>query len=146
MRRAMKFGMPCMFQLHEYVSQPKVYVCYEWEQYLAIRRKLYPQAQNVRYSYAKTSKIEFADGNIAYVVGVFNGRKSTLVHELDHLATMVLADQGIKHDTDDGEPHCYLLEGLCAMLGIDDAPEEPKPCSTQSKRSWLPTWLSSRLA
>lgn len=144
MRRGVLFGQPCMFQLHEYVTAPKVYVCYEWESYLAIRRKLFPKAEPVRYAYAKTSRFEFLDGTITYVVGVFNGRKSTLVHELDHLATMVLADQQVKIDTDDGEPHCYLLEGLCAMLGIDDAPEEPQ-CLTQSKPRSLRTWLLSAL-
>lgn len=51
-----------------------------------------------------------------YMVGVFNGDKSVLVHELAHTAFKILRDCNIKADHKNQEAFCYLQEWLFKEL------------------------------
>lgn len=51
-----------------------------------------------------------------YLVGVFDGTSSTLVHELAHAAFMILDHVGIPIETDgNNEAYCYLIGYLMEM-------------------------------
>lgn len=47
-----------------------------------------------------------------YVIGVFDGELSTLVHELTHLILMVAEHNGIDPFSSRGEPLAYLMDDL----------------------------------
>lgn len=52
-----------------------------------------------------------------YLVGVFDGRRQTLVHELAHAIIMLFTHYGIKHGDSNGEAFCYQFDnvfGACA--------------------------------
>lgn len=59
------------------------------------------------------------DDEDMYMVGWFDGKPSTLVHEAGHVALYIAEHVGIKPAASGGEPFCYLLDNLCAGLGID---------------------------
>ena len=53
------------------------------------------------------------DGRYVFLVGVFNGSTSTLVHELAHTTFFILAAAGVPLDKDGtNEAYCYLLDSL----------------------------------
>lgn len=47
-----------------------------------------------------------------YVIGWFDGNRSTLVHELGHLAIFALLNAGMAIADSNGEAYCYLLQHL----------------------------------
>jgi hypothetical protein len=49
------------------------------------------------------------DGAVMYYVGIFDGKLSTMVHEITHLALFVLASVGIDPQSSHGEAMCYLV-------------------------------------
>lgn len=58
-----------------------------------------------------------APGSSVYLVGVFDGRKTTLVHELAHCAFAVMDHVGIPVAPDcRNEAYCYLLDTLFEKL------------------------------
>jgi hypothetical protein len=58
-----------------------------------------------------------APGSSVYLVGVFDGRKSTLVHELAHCTFSVMDHVGIPTPPDEkNEAYCYLLDALFEKL------------------------------
>lgn len=54
------------------------------------------------------------DGSgIVFLVGVFNGSTSTLVHELAHAAFFILGEAGVPVENyGTNEAYCYLLDSL----------------------------------
>lgn len=59
-----------------------------------------------------TEEITLEDCTRVYMVGVFDGKVSTLVHELSHVAIFVAARTGWSINDDTSEPFCYLVEAL----------------------------------
>lgn len=54
-----------------------------------------------------------------YLVGIFDGRRTTLVHELSHLIIVILDHHSIKIPDSYGEVFCYHLDNIfmaCAPL------------------------------
>src|ERR1700744_3872432 len=82
------------------------------------------RAQFMRFydSFGGSSKLEddatggyaSADGTdgIVHMLGVFNGARSTLVHELGHCCMRICEHAGFEPNEARGEPFCYLLAGL----------------------------------
>jgi hypothetical protein len=50
------------------------------------------------------------------LIGWFNQRKGTLVHELAHAVFFILETAGVNVNADDSEAYCYLLDYLCKEL------------------------------
>lgn len=68
----------------------------------------------------RTSKISHADSSVEYVVGWFDGKVSTLAHEMAHVAIFALTRAGINVAGEDGEPFCHLLDSLMQLAGADE--------------------------
>lgn len=51
-------------------------------------------------------------GERIFIVGVFNGKASTLTHEMAHVALTVCELAGINPCESVGEPFCYLLSAM----------------------------------
>lgn len=47
-----------------------------------------------------------------YMLGVFDGTLQTAIHEMAHVAMMLLEDVGVKANEGMGEPFCYLLDSI----------------------------------
>lgn len=56
----------------------------------------------------------YKPGVTRYVLGWFTDHRSTLVHELGHLAVFVITNAGMKIEDSGGEAYCYLLSHLYA--------------------------------
>lgn len=56
------------------------------------------------------------EGARLYVLGWFDGKNQTLVHEVCHLALFVLGTAGIEPRDSQGETMCYLLDYLFGRL------------------------------
>lgn len=67
--------------------------------------------------------MEDTNGASLYFVCVFDGLRSTLVHELGHLTFYVLGRAGIDARDSGGEAYCYLHGYLSRELGIDKNPK-----------------------
>lgn len=65
------------------------------------------------------SYVESKDGRVVYLVGHFDKIRSTLAHEVGHLAIYVLRRAGINPCDSGGEVFCYLLSEVLAILGLD---------------------------
>lgn len=58
-----------------------------------------------------------AQGNL-YVIGVFNGKQSTLAHECAHMAFDICRDVGVHVQAGEAnETYCYLLSRLVDFCG-----------------------------
>ncbi len=57
-----------------------------------------------------------SDFDPVYLVGVFDGKLATLVHELAHTTFKILRHCGIRADADAQEAFCYLQEWLFEQL------------------------------
>lgn len=56
-------------------------------------------------------------GELVYLIGVFDGGLSTLVHECAHLAFWILRDVGIKlQGGKTNESYCYLIQTLFELF------------------------------
>lgn len=67
------------------------------------------------------------DGTTFFMLGVFDGKPSTLVHELAHLTFFVLAHVGVPvKEGKPNEAYCYLLDSLydAFLPGLIPAPTE----------------------
>jgi len=49
------------------------------------------------------------NGSSIYLLGVFDGKLSTLVHEVAHIAHFVTARAGFDSGVGNGEPYAYLI-------------------------------------
>lgn len=63
--------------------------------------------------------LENDEGEALFLIGWFDGNRSTLVHEAGHLAIFVCKRVGIDPNDSAGEAFCYLLGDLTMQLGID---------------------------
>lgn len=61
-----------------------------------------------------------------YLIGVFDGELGTLVHELAHIAIMIVQRAGFNSEKGNGEPYCYLLGYLFEILEEWVKSEPPK--------------------
>ena len=59
-------------------------------------------------------------GESVYLIGWYDKRQSTLVHELGHCALAALEHVGIDARESSGEAFCYLLGTLATLAGIDE--------------------------
>ncbi len=76
--------------------------------------------RSFRRAGGRTSMLTLVDGNVVYIVGVFDGLLSTLIHEIDHVATMALVRAGMDPRDSDGEAHALLVGELCRLCGVDN--------------------------
>lgn len=91
-----------------------VYLCTTREDWLQAHRNLKAESNNVqkvagcvRHFYDEIT------GENMYLMGVFDGKVSTLVHECAHTCFYVCADVGVPIDTSSpNETYCYLLERM----------------------------------
>jgi hypothetical protein len=58
---------------------------------------------------------------VTYLVGWFDGRVSTLSHELTHVAIFALVRAGINTGDSDGEALAHLQGELMMLCGADSA-------------------------
>ncbi len=63
--------------------------------------------------------VEDERGRAIYLLGLFDRKRSTVVHEAIHLALFVLDRAGIDARESDGEAMAYLTDWLVTRLGID---------------------------
>lgn len=63
-----------------------------------------------------TLKVNFTDGTTEFLVGWFDSRITTLVHEISHLSTMTLVRVGIDPRDSNGETFAYLQEALLKIV------------------------------
>lgn len=68
----------------------------------------------------RTHRLALPNGAVTYLVGWYDGRISTLSHELTHVALAVLERAGISPTGDNGEPLCYLQGELMTLCGADE--------------------------
>ena len=69
-----------------------------------------------------TVRLTNSKGSIYYLVGVYAGGTQCLVHELAHVAFMVLANCGVPVTRNGAnEAYCYLLD---ALYGLATKPEK----------------------
>lgn len=91
-----------------------IYLCVTKEQWQQALNCLGEPPQNLSYGNGRT--MHFCDdetGENMYLVGVFNGLPSTLVHECAHATFYVCNDVGIDIDTGQrNETYCYLLDRM----------------------------------
>lgn len=71
-----------------------------------VRKKVSPKDQP--YDTESAHGVTHA-GNGTFVVGVFNGELSTLLHELAHVMVYVFTEIGAPINQDTSEPFAYLL-------------------------------------
>ena len=57
---------------------------------------------------------------VTYLVGWFDGRLSTLSHELTHVAVFALVRAGINTSDSNGEALCHLQGELMTLCGADE--------------------------
>ncbi|WP_227136728.1 hypothetical protein [Kosakonia radicincitans] len=92
----------------------RIYLCVTKEQWQQALKCLNVPPQNLSYSNGRT--MHFCDdetGENMYLVGVFDGLLSTLVHECAHATFYVCNDTGIDIDTGQrNETYCYLLDRM----------------------------------
>lgn len=61
----------------------------------------------------RTVQLGHESGDICFLVGVFNGSTTTLVHELAHTTFFILSAAGVPLDENGtNEAYCYLLDSL----------------------------------
>ena len=57
--------------------------------------------------------------DVMYMVGWFDKKPTTLVHEATHVALYIAEYVGFSPKAGGGEPFCYLLDTLLEKLGLD---------------------------
>jgi len=91
-----------------------VYLCRSKEEWQQALLSLSEQEQNLAHSNGRT--MHFCDddtGENMYLVGVFDGQISTLVHECAHATFYCCNDVGVTIDTGSAnETYCYLLDRM----------------------------------
>lgn len=71
------------------------------------------ESEELNSSIGVSRQIEGPDGEYAFVLGVFEGGVSTLVHELAHVTFNIMARVGVTVDErENNETFCYMLEEL----------------------------------
>lgn len=68
----------------------------------------------------RTVEIRVGD-RATYLIGWFDGKRSTLAHEAGHVAFMAFERLGLDPRIDNGEEHCRLASDLFELLGGDDS-------------------------
>ncbi len=56
------------------------------------------------------------DGTPVYLIGVFDNKTTTLVHELGHMCLDVCEHRGFSAHDGNGEPFCYMLDYLFRLF------------------------------
>lgn len=99
-------------------------VCRNRKDYKAVLAALGDDTGAVsRETIAETDKHVDAKGSVVYLVGVFEGGTQALIHELAHVAFMVLQHVGVPIGRGNNEAYCYLLDALYALATHADATE-----------------------
>lgn len=78
-------------------------------------RKHYGQTNQLRLCAGRTSQI-FASGKTVYLLGWFDEKISTLIHECVHIALFALEERNINPHTDDGEVMAHLTDRIFDRL------------------------------
>lgn len=91
-----------------------IYLCVTKEQWQQSMKCLNAPERNLSFSNGLT--MQFSDDDTAenmYLIGVFDGKLSTLVHECAHATFYVCNDIGIDIETNQrNETYCYLLDRM----------------------------------
>ena len=56
------------------------------------------------------------DGSSIYILGIFDGKLDTLVHECAHITHFVAQKTGWDSSAGNGEPYCYLIGHIFKKL------------------------------
>jgi hypothetical protein len=81
------------------------------------RRALLGDVAPLRATASRVSMFSTAQDGRLYLVGWFDGKVSSLSHELVHVADMVLRNAGIDPRSNDAEPLAYLQGELMMLCG-----------------------------
>lgn len=102
-----RFFVPLFHSANIYLCTTKE----EWQQALA---SLDQPSQNLSYSKGRTMHFcDDATGENMYLIGVFDGNISTLVHECAHATFYCCSDIGITtRPGEANETYCYLLDRM----------------------------------
>lgn len=100
-----EFGVPLYFG-HVYIFDSKEKLR-QAEEYLTKKPADLPS------SLGCAKHLESTKGEHLFLVGVFNGETSTLVHELAHITFFILSTAGVPlEEKGTNEAYCYLLDAL----------------------------------
>jgi hypothetical protein len=86
----------------------------QFEQAMSFYEDAEVEPVGMGYSGMTTGYNNVDTGQRRYLFGVFDGRLRTAVHEMSHVALMVMKDVGIDPSSNNGEPFCYLLDAMWA--------------------------------
>lgn len=91
-----------------------VYLCTSREDWLQAHRNLKAEPNNVNKIAGCVRHFhDGITGENMYLVGVFDGKVSTLVHECAHACFYVCNDVGVRVDTAErNETYCYMIERM----------------------------------
>lgn len=68
----------------------------------------------VQTSSGKAVQMESEDGAQIFIIGVFDDKTTTLVHEAAHVAIFISEHVGFKAEDGNSEPFAYLIEDIYA--------------------------------
>jgi hypothetical protein len=92
------------------VYQKKLHVFWNKEDYLKVSSYTLGYEDSVEDTVGCVQALDNQDGGTQYLIGIFDNNLATLAHESVHVAMNLCNDLGIKVDTDNQEPFCYLVD------------------------------------
>lgn len=97
-----------------------VTICHDKAEWDDRRMALNPDAEPWGPCAGAVSTVTQPNGQTEYLVGVFDGDPSTLIHELTHASLFIVQRHGIEPAGDNGEVLCRVMEALWQGATADE--------------------------
>lgn len=95
-----------------------VYLCKSREEWIAAYEWLNVDDGDPDRFAGLAHTLNYEDKQTLYMIGVFDGNISTLVHEAAHVAFYICRDVGVTLDINDSnETYAYLIESIIRCFG-----------------------------
>ena len=110
------------FPVHVYGG--RVLLCLTHKAYEAAHKVLDPKEETETYDLATvrglSSRFSEMDHKSVYLIGYFDRKSPTLIHELAHTAFYIMSHAGVPISGENDEVFCYLLDSLyeAALLAM----------------------------
>lgn len=93
-----------------------VHLFTDWDSFTAHAKKLGAELRENPPSGMSIAARNKRTNERVYLLGVFDSTLQTAVHEMAHVAMLLLEDVGVQANDGNGEPYCYLLDSMWARF------------------------------